>query len=167
MPKKPWTCHVHTMLNSNMLLAFLWHRCSSASFASHMVVHGGDGLRRLVSQQRKLSTNKIRKPWRHRTKHTILRKTPAEKAEAAAKRSNYRQSYNDALSKARGIVMEQATLLREEFGGHTAEWHFEEIMQRARMSKSKRSTSRWNAFLWNEVKSINDGDIFSSFPDRK
>jgi hypothetical protein len=96
-----------------------------------------------------------------------LQKTPAEKAEAAAKRSNYRQSYNDALSKARGIVMEQATLLREEFGGHTAEWYFEEIMQRARMSKSKRSTSRWNAFLQNEVKSINDGDVFSPFPDRK
>ena len=124
-----------------------------------MVVHGGGGLRRLVSQQRKFSTNKIWKPWRHRTKRTILQKMPAEKAEAAAKRSNYRQSYNDALSKARGIVMEQATLLREEFGGHTAEWYFEEIMQRACMSKSKRSTSRWNAFLWNEVKSINDGDV--------
>jgi hypothetical protein len=55
--------------------------------------------------------------------------------------------------------MEQATLLREEFGGHTAEWYFEEIMQRARMSKSKRSASRWNAFLRSEVKSINDGDV--------
>ena len=127
-----------------------------------MAVQGGDGLRRLVSQQRKLSTSKARKPWRHRAKRTPLRKTPAEKAEAAAKRRDHKVSYNEALSKARGIVMEQATLLREEFGGHTVEWYFEEIMQRARMTKSKRETSRWNAFLRNEVKCMNDGKYCSS-----
>lgn len=102
-----------------------------------MALRGGDGLRRLVSQQRKLSTSKAQKPWRRRTKRTTLRKTPAEKAEAAAKRHDHRVSYHDALSKARDIVMEQATQLREQFGGHTVEWYFEEIMQQARKAKSK------------------------------
>jgi hypothetical protein len=101
--------------------------------------------------------SKARKPWRHRAKRTTLQKTPAEKAEVAAKRHDHRVSYCDALSKARGIVMEQATQLREQFGGHTVEWYFEEIMQQACKAKSKRETSRWNAFLRDEVKHINDG----------
>ena len=56
--------------------------------------------------------------------------------------------------------MEQATLLEEEFGGHTMEWYFEEIMQQSHITKSKRGTSHWNTFLWNEVKHINDGEFF-------
>lgn len=59
--------------------------------------------------------------------------------------------------------MEQATQLRELFGGHTVEWYFEEIMQQACMSKSKQETSRWNAFLREEVKQFNDG-VYISLP---
>ena len=141
-----------------MLLAYLWLRSSC-----HMAVRGGDGLRRLASQQRKLSMSKVRTPWRHRVKHATLRKTPAEKAQAAAKRREHQVTYHDALLKARGVVMEQATQLRELFGGHTVEWYFEEIMQQACMSKSKQETSRWNAFLREEVKQFNDG-VYISLP---
>jgi hypothetical protein len=120
-------------------------------------VQGEDGLRRLVSQQRKLKTNKVRQPWRHRTKRTYLRKTPAEKAALAAKRLGHRQSYQTALAKARAVVMDEAIKLKEQFGAHSVDWYFEAIMQQSRISKTKRAPSRWNAYLRQEVKAANNG----------
>ncbi|KAG2370353.1 hypothetical protein BDR07DRAFT_1370890 [Suillus spraguei] len=42
-------------------------------------------------------------------------------------------------------------------GGHNIEYYYREILQYARRTKNKRSLSRWNAFVRQEIKHINDG----------
>jgi riboflavin synthase alpha subunit len=64
-------------------------------------------------------------------KRKALKKTPAEKAELALVRRARQETYSKALSEARAVVLEQATQLRERFGGHSIEYYYEEIMQKS------------------------------------
>jgi hypothetical protein len=47
--------------------------------------------------------------------------------------------------------------LHEEFGAHSVEWYYEEIMQRSRLGKKTRRVNRWNAFLKKELAEMNAG----------
>lgn len=118
-----------------------------------------EGLQRLSSKFRKLATNKTRKAS-HRTKHAVIRRTPQEKAQIAASRRAHRASYLEALNDARNSIMEQAAHLKETFGGHSIEYYLEAILQRSRLAKSTKAPNRWNAYLRQEVKRINDGESF-------
>lgn len=120
---------------------------------------GNEGLpKRLTSGKRKLPGSRNRLPFRHRTKRAVLPKTPLEKASLAAKRLNHRRAYNDALARAREVLTDQATILRNEFGGHSIQYYLQEICQMSRIVKSgRRNESSWNAFLRSEVKKVNDG----------
>ena len=113
---------------------------------------------RLKSSKRKLPGARNRLPFRHRTKRNILPKTPHEKAVLAAKRLQHRRSYTEALARAREVLNDQAILLHNEFGGHTAAYYLQEICQLSRIQKSSRRVeSTWNAFLRSELKKMNDG----------
>jgi len=65
--------------------------------------------------------------------------------------------YQQALQGARDTVHQQAIQLRESFGGHTAEYYAQEILQRARLERGRRKPSRWNAYLRQELKTRNAG----------
>ncbi|KAG2126017.1 hypothetical protein DEU56DRAFT_743179 [Suillus clintonianus] len=111
-------------------------------------------LGRYHTKLQKLTTQKPRKPWRHRSKGRY-KHTASEKAALKEKRLAHRITYADALKDAREVVQEQAKLLHEKFGGHSIQYYHEELMQRARMAASSRSPSRWNAFVRREVKRMN------------
>jgi len=113
---------------------------------------------RLPNQLRKLSTSKVRKPWRRRAKPTV-KSTPAEKKLKAVRRAVRKKEYHVALEEARATILDKATELHERFGGHSVNWYFEEIMQNGRLAKNSRDTSRWNAYLRSEVRKINDGRL--------
>jgi riboflavin synthase alpha subunit len=92
-------------------------------------------------------------------KRKSLKKTPTEKAALALARRTCRETYAQALSEAQAVILDQATLLRERFGGHSIEYYYEEIMQKSRFQR-ERGVSQWNAFVNQEAKRINGGKVF-------
>lgn len=83
--------------------------------------------------------------------------TSALKGVLAKQREERRQRYTSVLQDARTVVEQHATRLREEFGGHSVEYYQHEILQRGRLERGRRKSSRWNAFLSHELKRRNDG----------
>ena len=66
----------------------------------------------------------------HRTRAPV---TPALRS-ALAKQQKVRQAkYQAALYNARNTIHQQATQLRETFGGHAIEYYAQEILQRGRL----------------------------------
>ncbi|GBE87427.1 hypothetical protein SCP_1101030 [Sparassis crispa] len=122
---------------------------------------GPDGLQRLPTRGRKLSTTQTRYPWRHRTKCKIFSHTPAEKALLKVKWKEHKDAYHTALREAREVVLTEAERLHERFGSHSVDYYFKAIMQRSCLS-SKRAVSHWNAFLSKETKLYNDGEVPST-----
>lgn len=119
-------------------------------------------LQRYASARRKLTTALKRQPWRHRAKRRALRRTSTEKQALKAKRREKKEAYSKALEEARAAMWEQAALMRERFGSHTLEYYVREIMQDARLNKTRRAPSRWNAFLSLEVQRLNQGQCSNS-----
>ena len=83
--------------------------------------------------------------------------TSALKGVLAKQREERQQRYTSALQDARNTVQQHATRLREEFGGHSIGYYHQEILQRGRLERGRRKSSRWNAFLRHELKKRNDG----------
>ena len=83
--------------------------------------------------------------------------TPALKEFLAKQREERRTEYYQALQGARNTIHQQATQLRESFGGHSAEYYAQEILQRGRLERVRRKPSRWNAYLRQELKIRNAG----------
>jgi hypothetical protein len=98
-----------------------------------------------------------RHAWRRRTKRTQIQKTPMEKARIAAVKKARKDLYNKAFMDAGASIFDHAKILSETFGLKDADRSYQELMQRARIANTKRSKSRWNAFLRDEVKRRNDG----------
>ena len=86
--------------------------------------------------------------------------TSALKAVLAKQRAERQQRYTSALQEARHVVQQHATQLREEFGGHTVGYYQQEILQRGRLERTRRKSSRWNTFLRQELKKRNNGVPF-------
>jgi hypothetical protein len=124
---------------------------------------GGDSFERLLNASRKLSTSKVRAPWRHR-KHNTIKLTPAQKKIKQQRRKEEREAYSEALTKAQEVIHEQAVLLREQFGKHSVEYYKQEIMQMSRLTGEKKAISPWHAFLKQECDRINSGE-HSGFAD--
>lgn len=106
------------------------------------------------STRSKIST-KTRIPWRHRTQRTAKR-THAQKQHLAKQRRDNKERYNDALDASFQVILGEARKLREEFGAHSEQYYLEELMQRPKLARSRRSVNRWNVFLREEVKQLND-----------
>jgi hypothetical protein len=83
--------------------------------------------------------------------------TPALREVLARRREERRAEYRSALKGARDTVHQQATQLREVFGGHSAEYYSQEILQRGRLERGRRKPSRWNAYLRHKLKLRNAG----------
>ena len=62
-----------------------------------------------------------------------------------------------ALTSAQDVIHTQALKLRETFGGHSANYYTQEIMQCGRLAKGRRKPSGWNAYLRNVLKTRNAG----------
>lgn len=108
------------------------------------------------STRTKVST-KTRLPWRHRTHRTAIKRTTAQKKQLAKQRCENKERYNKALEASFQVLLGEAHKLREEFGGHSEQYYLEDILQRPRVVQSRRGVNRWNVFLRDEVKRINDG----------
>jgi hypothetical protein len=83
--------------------------------------------------------------------------TPALKETLGKQRAARREEYTLALKDARKQVQQQATQLRETFGGHSAEYYAQEILQRGRLERGRRRPTRWNAYLSQALKARNSG----------
>ncbi|KAF7976790.1 hypothetical protein HWV62_5636 [Athelia sp. TMB] len=99
---------------------------------------------------------KTRLPWRHRTQRNANKRTNAEKKQLAKRRREYKEQYNNALEASFQVILGEARKLREEFGAHSEQYYLEEIMQRPRVAQSSRGVNRWNVFLREEVKRMNN-----------
>jgi hypothetical protein len=105
----------------------------------------------------------MRRLWRRRTKRVAIQKTPMEKARIAAQRREKRATYDQAYAAAEAVVMKEATKISEQFGKHRPKQCYQTLLQRARISHKKRSPSRWNAYLHQEVRRKNDGMPITSY----
>lgn len=94
---------------------------------------------------------------RKRIRRTRAPVTPALRKALATRREERQAEYQSALNNARSAVTQQASLLRETFGGHSAEYYTQEILQRGRLERGRRGPSRWNAYLRQELKTRNAG----------
>ena len=94
---------------------------------------------------------------RKRTRSARAPITPALKEALAKQREARRTEYASALKDAQDATYKQATQLREVFGGHSADYYAQEIMQRGRLERGRRKPSRWNAYLRQELKRQNAG----------
>ena len=83
--------------------------------------------------------------------------TPALKESLKKQRVARRAGYTLALKDAREAVFQQATQLRESFGGHSTEYYTQEILQRGQLERGRRKPSRWNAYLHHELKTRSSG----------
>ena len=83
--------------------------------------------------------------------------TPALKSALTKQRKERRAKYQSALYNARDTVRQQATQLRETFGGHAIEYYTQEILQHGQLEQGRRKPSRWNVFLRQELKLRNAG----------
>ena len=97
---------------------------------------------------------------RKRTRKARAPITPALKEALAKQREERRNEYTQALKDAQNTVKNHAVQLREAFGGHSAEYYTQEILQRGRTERSRRKPSRWNAYLRHELKKRNEGMSF-------
>ncbi|OSC99714.1 hypothetical protein PYCCODRAFT_1372588 [Trametes coccinea BRFM310] len=109
-----------------------------------------------ATERTKYMTRLARKPYKNRIKRPRVKKTPAERKLLADKRRENREKYAQALQTARQAVAEQALVLKAQFPGHSEDYYEKEILQLSRVAKGKRKTNRWNAFLRNELKKLND-----------
>ncbi|KAG2128014.1 hypothetical protein DEU56DRAFT_915618 [Suillus clintonianus] len=107
-----------------------------------------------AKEMRKLSTQRVRKPWR-RSSRPRVKHSAAEKSAARKQRKEFRTEYSAALAAARDIIWEQAIQLREKFGHHSVDY-YETIMQQSRKTVNKCPATRWNVFVRQEVKRAND-----------
>ena len=94
---------------------------------------------------------------RERTYRARAPITPALRKALAKRRKARHVEYLSALKGAQDTVYNQAVQLREGFGGHSAEYYTQEILQRGRLERSHRKPSRWNVFLKQQVKARNAG----------
>ena len=94
---------------------------------------------------------------RKRTRKARAPITAALKATLAKQREEHREEYRAALKNARGAIEQHATQLHESFGGHSTEYYIQEIFQRGRFERVRRKTSRWNAFVSQELRLWNKG----------
>lgn len=83
--------------------------------------------------------------------------TPGLKDALAKQRLARRAEFTSALKDARDVIYKQATQLREVFGGHSADYYVQEILQRGRLERGRREPSRWNTYLRQEIKQRNSG----------
>jgi hypothetical protein len=97
--------------------------------------------------------------WRHRRQR--IKQTAAQKALLKANRKKHRNEYAEALTAARDLVKDQATLLHDKFGRHSINYYFEEIMQCSRLT-GQRKVTKWNAFVKKEVEHHNSGTCIIS-----
>lgn len=92
--------------------------------------------------------------------------TNIQKAQLQAKRKQRKKDLNDALTEARRRIWDEARKLREQFGTHTEQYYYEQLLQTSRLAKSTRKVNRWNAYLHQEVKRINEGMYIQKLPRR-
>ncbi|KAG1850258.1 hypothetical protein C8R48DRAFT_778233 [Suillus tomentosus] len=86
-------------------------------------------LERYAKEMRKLSMQRVRKPWR-RSSRPHVKRSAAEKSAARKRRKEFCTEYSAALAAARD--REQAIQLREKFGHHSVDYYYETIMQQSR-----------------------------------
>lgn len=110
------------------------------------------------STRTKLST-KTRIPWRHRTQWQALKRTSAQKKQLAKQRRDNKERYNNALEDAFQVLVGEACKLREEFGAHSEQYYLEELLKRPKVAQRSRGINRWNVFVREEVKRLNDGEL--------
>jgi hypothetical protein len=120
----------------------------------------GLGVQRYLGRRKNSLTARTRTPWRHRIKAKYYTPTPAEKATRKAERRARKELRAKAFDSASAAVMQEAVRLHETLGSATVTQCYEELCQRSQL-KTKRAKSRWNAYLRQEVKKINDGVVFS------
>ncbi|KAG1736612.1 uncharacterized protein EDB91DRAFT_1249918 [Suillus paluster] len=96
-------------------------------------------LKRYAKEMRKLSTQRVQKPW-HRSSCPHVKRSAAEKSAARKWCKEFHTEYSAALAAAQDIIWEQAIQLRE----NHAKW-LTNVQQLC-----------WNAFVRQEVKCAND-----------
>lgn len=102
-------------------------------------------------------TTKARGSWRSRLKRKYIKRTAAEKKAIKSQRRERKLSYNEALNAASGVMYDEASKMREQFGQHSIEYYMEALMQRSRLTNNKRDINRWNVFLREETIRHNEG----------
>lgn len=96
-------------------------------------------------------------------KHKALQLMPAEKAQRAKSCHVHQQDYKSALSEAQATIMAEAMKLWEQFGGHSVDCYYKEIIQCSQLNCGKWKVMWWNMYLKWKVHHLNDGRLVFIF----
>lgn len=88
--------------------------------------------------------------------------TPALRDALTRQHKTRQMEYKLALKDAQDAVKRRAVRLHETFGGYSAGYYTQEILQRGRLERSRRKASRWNAYLREELRLRNAGTYAST-----
>jgi|ERR1700722_4737696 hypothetical protein len=97
-----------------------------------------------------------RVPWRTRQARVTIRKGPIERAQIKARRQARKEVSRQGIKSAEAAIFEEAKKLSA-VRGDTPLQNYRMLLQRARITQSRRNVSAWNAYLRQEVKKRNDG----------
>lgn len=130
------------------------HRLTASTRSLQMARQKSDGLQRLLNKQR--TASKPYAPARRRAKkgHTL---SSLQRVQLKIERQQRARALNDAIEDARDAVWEAAQKIYATFQSHSADYYFRMIMQTTRVKTRQRKTSRWNAFLSQELQRRNSG----------
>lgn len=91
------------------------------------------------------------------TRPTIVL-VPKKKA-IAAQHKERKLNYRKALYQATEAIQTEAKKLHEQFDGHGVDYYMMQIMQSSHIQKKTWLVNKWNVYLRQEVKCINDGRL--------
>ncbi|KAK7685836.1 hypothetical protein QCA50_011182 [Cerrena zonata] len=113
-------------------------------------------MRRLAPKHRRILTSRSRTDVHLKLKRTRVyhKLTPAEKMAQGKKRAERRKRLNDRLKDCDATIWSLAVGLATDFGYNAHHW-YHRMMQNARIAKSERKVSRWNAFVALTLEAIN------------
>lgn len=115
-----------------------------------------DGLQRLLNKKRPAA-----KPYvasRRRAKKTGHSLTSLQRVQLKLERQKRVKALKEAVEEVRDDVWEAAKKMHAEFQSHSPDYFFRLIMQTTRLKTRQRKTSRWNAFLSQELQLRNLGE---------
>lgn len=113
---------------------------------------------KLLHASRRVSVT-TRRPWRTRSKHSVMKLTAGQKSERKRKRAEDKQSYKEALMEIHNTMYTAAEELHSRFPHRSTELIATDIFQSQRLQSATKNVGNYSAFVSLECERLNAGEL--------
>lgn len=99
-------------------------------------------------------------PWRHRQQRVKRKELPQEKKARQEKIDDNKKEYQEFLDNCSDHNWDKAVEAHARWPQHSPEYHYSNIMSFQRKSVKTREPNIWNAYQRQELKKVNEGELF-------